>query len=206
MKNTIPLLLILFFGLSYSQNSNKKEMLYDENWNLIKMEEFKEKIKDKKYAYRFVENDTAYLGKILLKEKTGEITDNERTSLVNYLRSITKIEVDSTKNIVINFFFKPEVKPNGSCIDHYTSDYKYKKYFKKSGKDTQFFITEKGYNYKSKNVFEDKDNFIRELFFKYHFTCGNYIIIKNNGKYLRRFGEYRQHEIIEKINSEWEKM
>ena len=170
------------------------------------MKDFKEKIKDRNYTYRLVENDTAYIGKILLREEIGKITTDNKLLLIEYLKRITNLEIDSTKNIVINFFFKPQIKPNGSCIDNYTSDSKYKRYFKKNDNDIQFFFTQKGYEYKKKYVFEDKESLIRNLLFKYYFSCGNYIIIKNNGEFLRRIGEYRQDEITEKINSEWKKL
>mgnify|MGYP003451631470 FL=1 len=206
MKNIITFAFIIFFGFSYSQNSIKKEILYDENWKLMNMNDFKEKIKDRKYIYRLVENDTAFMGKILFREEIGKISNDERLLLIDYLKRITNSEIDLTKNIVINFFFKPEKEPNGSCIDHYTSDGKYKRYFKKNDNDVQFFFTQKNYEYKKKEVFEDKDDMIRKLFFEYYFSCGNYIIIKKNGEFLREFGEYRQDEIPEKINSEWTKL
>ncbi|WP_147299205.1 hypothetical protein [Winogradskyella eximia] len=207
MKNFITItFLVIFLAFGYSQNSNKKEFLYDENWKTIEMSEFKDKIKDSKYTYKLFENDTVYVGKILLREEIGKITTDDRTQLIKYLRKITNSEVDSTKNIIINFFFKPEFKPNGSCIDNYTSDNKYKRYFKKSANDIQFFVTQKDYAYQKKNVFQDNDDFIRELLFKYYFDCGNYIIIKPNGEFLLRRGEYHQNEIKEKINSQWKKL
>ena len=206
MKNIITFAFIIFFRFSFSQNSIKKEILYDENWKLMNMNDFKEKIKDRKYIYRLVENDTAFMGKILFREEIGKISNDDRLLLIDYLKRITNSEIDLTKNIVINFFFKPEKEPNGSCIDHYTSDGKYKRYFKKNDNDVQFFFTQKNYEYKKKEVFEDKDDMIRKLFFEYYFSCGNYIIIKKNGEFLREFGEYRQDEIPEKINSEWTKL
>lgn len=167
------------------------------------MKKFKRKLLNRKYAYRVIENDTAYVGKIFLKKQTGKITLGTRRALIKYLKNITESEIDSTKLIVLNFFFKPKSKPNGNCIDFYTSDIENKQYFKKSTKDIQFFITQKDYNCNKKNVTEDKGDFIRSLFFKYHFICGNYIIIKNNGSFLRHYGEYRQDKISEKINSKW---
>ena len=152
MKNIITFAFIIFFTFSYSQKLIKKEILYDENWNSIGMKYFKEKIKDKKYIYRLVENDTAFMGKILFREKIGKITNDDRLLLTKYLKRITNSEIDSTKNIVINFFFKPENKPNGSCIDYYTSDSKYKRYFKKNDNDIQFFFTQKKRCLKTKKI------------------------------------------------------
>ncbi|MGY0393285.1 hypothetical protein ACW5R3_12090 [Bizionia sp. KMM 8389] len=197
---TITILLFTFFSnLLFSQNLNKKEILNDENSKLIGIKEFKEKIEDRNYVYSLIENDTAYIGKISFRESTGKITPDLRISLIKYLGEITESKVDSTKNIVINFFYSSKVEPNSSCIDHYTSDRNYMRFFKKNENSIQFFITEKNYDYGKKHVFEDKDDFLRQLFFKYDFGCGNYIIIKNNGAILKRLGEYRQDEIRRKL-------
>ncbi|WP_375241777.1 hypothetical protein [Lacinutrix sp.] len=182
---------------------NKKEIFYDENSKPIGMKEFKEKTKDRNYVSGLVENDTAFIRKISFREATGEMTPDLRLSLIKYLIKITESKIDSTNNIVIIFFYEPKVKPNGSCIDHYTSHRSYIKYFKKNKNNTQFFITEKGYNYRKKHVFEDKEDYIRQLLFKYNFGCGNYMIIKNDGSVFRILGEYRQDDIIQKINSKW---
>ncbi|TRO66836.1 hypothetical protein [Christiangramia sabulilitoris] len=80
------------------------------------------------------------------------------------------------------------------------------KYFKKNDNSIQFFFTEKNYDYGKKHVFKDKDDFIRQLFFNYDFGCGNYIIIKNDASIFRMLGEYRQDEIIKKMNSNWENL
>ncbi|MFV0304947.1 MAG: hypothetical protein ACK5IC_05665 [Moheibacter sp.] len=78
-------------------------------------------------------------------------------------------------------------------------DYKpHQKIQKKNNRDVQFFITQKDFKYKKSNVFEDSDDFIRKLFFKYYFSCGNYIIIRPNGEFLLRRGEYRKDEIRKK--------
>ncbi len=206
MKIIIIFTLSLFLKFSYSQNSNKKNYLYDENWKSIDKNVFQKKTWDRKYVYKLVETDTGLIGKIHLREKIGKLNTKDRITLINNLKKITNTQIDSSKNIVINFYYKkPKKASKGSCIDHYTSDYKYQRYFKKSNTDLQFFITEKGYIYNKKNVFEDKDNSIRMQLFKYNFGCGNYIIIKKNGGYLRRFGEYNQDNILKQLKSNWKK-
>ena len=89
MKNIITFAFIIFFRFSFSQNSIKKEILYDENWKLMNMNDFKEKIKDRKYIYRLVENDTAFMGKILFIEEIGKISNDDRLLLIDYLKRIT---------------------------------------------------------------------------------------------------------------------
>ncbi|MBZ9788167.1 hypothetical protein LB456_11925 [Psychroflexus sp. CAK57W] len=204
MKKILLIISIFILGNIYSQTSNKKEILYDIDWKLMTMKEFKEKIQDRKFTYKLTENDTAYLGKIFLREEIGKISSKERSDLIDYLENISKTKIDSSNTIVLNFFFKPANSPNGSCIDNYTSSRKYRRYFKKRGNLAQFFIAQKGFKYEKNNVIEDKNRFIRNLLFKYYFSCGNYIIIKSNGDFLRRLGEYRQSVIPKKIDSQWD--
>ncbi|TRO66835.1 hypothetical protein [Christiangramia sabulilitoris] len=104
MKNILFLILILISTVSFSQNPGKKEILLDENLNLIGLAEFKEKKKDRNYISKFIENDTAFIGKISFREAVGKITPDLRLSVINYLRKVTGLKIDSTKNIVINFF------------------------------------------------------------------------------------------------------
>jgi len=194
---------ISFNSVLAAQSADKKTYVYDENWQLIDMKKFQKIAKKRGYTYKLIENDTALIGKLMLREEIGKISAEDRTLLVNYLKKLTKLKVDTSNTIVINFFFKPENDPKGSCIDNYTSDYSYKRYFKKNTNAQQFFVTQQGFGYKKKHVYEDKENLVRHLLFKYYFGCGNYIIIKPNGDYLLWRGEYKQDEIPEKISTKW---
>lgn len=131
----------------------------------------------------------------------GKLSITDKKSLLAELESLNAVEIDSLKTVVINFYLIPERKPNGSCIDHYTSDRSYIKSLRKKSNVVQFFITEKNYAYGKPNVKEDKNNSIKELLFKDAAPCGNYIIIKPNGDFLKRIGEYRQDEIPGLIES-----
>lgn len=125
----------------------------------------------------------------------GILDENIRIELVEELFKLTGIKIDNTNIIILNFYIKPETVPNGSCIDYYTNDYSYKRFLKKNKNISQFFITEKAYDYKRKNVIFDKNGEIKKLLFENAKLCGNYIIIMPNGRYVRKYGEYRQDEI-----------
>lgn len=129
------------------------------------------------------------------KTEKGTLTNKEKQALIIELKKFKNIEIDSAKTIVINFYIKPEIAPNGSCIDHYTADRTYQKSFRKSDA-VQFFITEKNYSYEREKVYEDQNDFIKNLLFKNAELCGNYVIIKPNGDFFKRLDEYRQEEII----------
>jgi hypothetical protein len=123
------------------------------------------------------------------------LKENVRTEIVAELLELTGVKIEDSSIIIINFYINPVQISNSSCIDHYTSDYSYNRYLKKNKNITQFFVTEKMYVYKKKNVVEDKNGIIRKLLFENATYCGNYIIILPDGKFYRRYGEYRQDEI-----------
>jgi hypothetical protein len=195
----------LLFTISLlGQTSQKKEYLFDETGNIIKQQEFKKKIDTSQYTYLITENDTAYIARLHLREEFGSITENERQEVISEIKSLTKKEINDNQIIIINYFYKEITMNQRPCIDHYTEDSAYKRFCKRKGQQlVQLFITEKGFNYNKDFVFQDKNEIIRNLLFKTGSLCGNYIIIKPNGRFYRHIGEYRQNEIPDKIKANW---
>ena len=118
-------------------------------------------------------------------------------------KQLTGKVVDASQTIIINFFYKEPVKNQAPCIDHYTADKKYLRFTRKHKEYVQFFITEKGFNYDQKTVYEDVEETISKLLFNDIVHCGNYIIIKPNGHYYKKVGEYRQDDNPSKIKEDW---
>ena len=202
MKKFTLLLLLLFttFGL-LGQKAPKKEYLLDENGNSISLENFKAKLSPT-YTYGIIENDTAVIAKIILREETGILKPDQVKEIKSTLKTLTNYPLEDNQTIVLHFFYKPDKNPNGSCIDHYTTDYSYKRFFKKNPQYVRFNITEKDYKYNSKNVTEDTTNTLYK-YFLYGGKCGNYMIIKPDGSYLMRLGEYIQKDIPKKLTEGW---
>nr|WP_297309248.1 hypothetical protein [uncultured Flavobacterium sp.] len=125
----------------------------------------------------------------------GNISPTNKITLINELNSISDKTIDGTKTIIINFYIEKDLNPENLCIDHYVNDKKYKKFIKKNKLINQFFITEQNYNYDKKYVIEDKNNTIKNLLFENAEWCGNYIIIKPDGSFIRKYGEYIQDDI-----------
>ncbi|MFN3907896.1 MAG: hypothetical protein ACK4JX_02570 [Flavobacterium sp.] len=123
------------------------------------------------------------------------MTEENRSKLLNELFKISDLEIDKTKVLIINFYIKPEIEPNGTCIDYYTNDFAYIRFIKKSKNIVQFFIVEKSYNYEGRNVLEDMNGVVKKLLFDKALQCGNYAIIKPNGNLIRKYGEYNQNLI-----------
>lgn len=195
---------ILFILLSlncFSQTNSKAQYLFDENDQLINQDQFKNKLNDKKIELITYEIDTAFIGRFLKKKDIGILSSSEKIKIYNALQNISTKKIDDSKTIIINFFYKDIPEPDGSCIDHYVTDKAYKKFLENNNSISQFFITEKNYEYKNKNVYQDKNDIIRATLFKYRFVCGNYIIIQPNGHFYRKLGEYKQDEIPQNLNN-----
>lgn len=195
-------LTLLFCSLSLF--SQKREILLDENENIISGEAFKERIKDPyKYHYTIIETDTATVGKLVPTEEMGKMPEKERLVIIKELERLSGREISPQQTIVINFYFKEADINQRPCIDRYTADKSYQRFFKRNTEYAQFFVTEGGFDYDKENVLEDKNGVVRDNAFPYIFHCGNYIIIKPNGRFLRRVSEHRQDQIIDKLNENW---
>jgi len=191
--------------IAFAQTNIKKEYYLDESNKPILLAEFKSKVSlYETYAYTVVsETDSALTAKILFREQTGILQPGEHDAVVKALQQLTDKVIDASQTIIINYFYREPAKNQAPCIDHYTSDKKYLRFINKHADYAQFFITEKGYNYNNKSVYEDVNEAIRNLLFNDVVHCGNYIIIKPNGHYFKRVGEYRQDDIPSKIKEDW---
>ena len=202
MKLIKIIFLLFVISFSFAQNKIKKEILLNENKEVINLNQFNNKLKDKKYWYKISETDTTFTAKIVSREEEGILDSSKVESIKKEIENISKIKIDSTDIVIINFFLNPIKDPNGSCIDHYTSDGSYINFFKKKKNNhiKQVFITEKNYNYIKNKVYEDSENIIKENCFEDALPCGNYIIIYPDNSYKRKHGEYRQDLILNLLN------
>lgn len=137
-----------------------------------------------------------------MRKEVGTLLLPDLKLMREELERITGKDIDSTKTIVINFFFKEDTQNKKLSIEHYTSDKKYLKFFRRNPQYLQFFITEKGYLYEKTLTHYDSNEILRDLFFKYAFAT-NYIIIKPSGKFYRQVSEHRQDEIPDKVKADW---
>jgi len=205
IKQTIVTFALMVSFVAFAQANLKKEYYIDENNKPILLAEFKGKVSlNKKYSYTVVsETDSTLIAKIIFTEQIGVLQLGEREAAIKALQQLTGRTVDASQTIIINYFYREPVKNQAPCIDHYTADKKYLRFISKHADYSQFFITEKGFNYNNKSVYEDISEAIRNLLFKDVVHCGNYIIIKPDGQYYKRVGEYRQDDIHYKIKEDW---
>ncbi len=202
MKKCTLFLFLFFIALNlYGQNVSKKEYLVDENWKPITLEDFKSKLSPI-YTHGIIENDTAVIAKIVLREEKGKLKPEELQEIKTTLKALTNSPIEDNQTIVLHFFYKSDNDPEDICIENYTTDYSYKRFFKKNPQFLRFNITEKNYTYKSKNVTKDTTDTLYK-YFLFGGKCGNYMIIKPDGSYLKHLGEYIQKEIPKKLVEDW---
>ncbi|MCC1485155.1 hypothetical protein [Winogradskyella immobilis] len=175
---------------------------YDRFHNEISKKEFNLQKDSRRYIVQKIKNDSLNYEKLLSRSNVTRLNKELRLKVAKELELISGSKIDSTNIIIINFYFKPPKEYKGSCIDHYTSDKSYKRFIKKRADVSQYFITEKGYQYKRKEVIEDKNGLIRALLFRDRIPCGNYVIITPKKYLFKTIGEYRQSEISFIIENE----
>lgn len=204
MINRLFFIILLNYTFAFSQGKVSKEYYVDENKNVIDSKTFQLKLNDKKYWYKIFHNDSAKINKLVYREEYGRFNDETKNLIIKELEKISDKVINIDEIVVINFFIKPESNPDGSCIDFYTNDFRFKNYTsKKKNKIKQFFIVQQNYTYNKNQVTNDSNGIIEKFAFEDGLGCGNYIIIKPNGVYYRRLGEYRQDKIKDIVNSEW---
>lgn len=204
MRLLTLLLCLLFSFNSYSQEPSV--YFYNHKGESIDKQTFLDSLKvpNHKYTYKLIENDTAVLGSLFLREEINVIAQEDRKSLIKELELLSGQKIKDYQTIVIDFFSYP-VKKQASYdgfFNKYKKNRSYLRFFKKNDGYIHFFVSQKDYT--PDGFIEDKNNYLlKKLFLNYEASYGNYIIIKPNGHYLRRLGEHRQDEIIDKIKGDW---
>ena len=204
MDKIISVLLLLLSFTVYSQTTPKKEILLDENGKIITANDFKKKVASPKreYTYTRFENDTAVFGKIVLRKEYGTLTKEDRLKVIEELGKLSGRKIYEEQTVIVNFFYKNLTNNTTLAINHYPSDGKYKRFISRNPQYAQFFLAERGLKSEKDYVYEDQNEVIRRMLFPHNFEA-NYIIIKPDGKYFKHIGEYRQDDIPEILEAEW---
>lgn len=201
MKKIIIILNLLMGFIGFSQKS--KNYYFDENQKEISKSEFDKRAAGwktgflKGYFSDLKDNNTEIAMIFRAKEK-GTISKEKYKEAIDYINKISNAGIDEEYTIAICYFFKP-VNLSEGIVQHQSSQSSYKNFFKKKKKTFNIFMTEKGYESGLENVYEDKEGKIKDLFFKYPFDHGNYIVIRPDGSFQKRIEEYNYHEIIDFI-------
>ena len=200
-KATLQLLIAftLLFFIQTLKSQDKKSYFYDEFLNSVTKEKF-DNYNHFDAIPIVIENDSTIIHKLITRRSFGYVSPSEKKTFYSAVENITDSKIDTTKMVIINYYLK-----KNSCLKHYSSDESYLKSIKRNNNIQQFFITSKNYKYRKKGVYIDTLNYFKEAFFKYETLCGNYLIMRPNGKFFRYLGEYHQDKIIDIAKSDWSK-
>ena len=205
MKRKI-LLFILTLNFSFISFTQEKKIKYtDENFKPLTKNEFLSNPLNKNHFLYKIENDSLIINIKVERSKFGRINKATNKKIRTYLQKLSGSKVDSTQTIIINYFpSEDKCQGKGNWNFGFLSLCKdFKKGLQKKKNITQFFIfkDEKAVkNFKRKFVwYKDKSRLIEKTFFKFHYPCFSYIIIKPNGGYYSERGEYRITDILNKI-------
>lgn len=197
MKKIMTYFVFFVMVFSFAQNL-KKQIYLDENGKAITKEEFAKTFTQKGFYYKIIETDSAKIGKIIKLFDSGELEPETAKKIRTETENISKIKIDSTDVLVINFFYKEDAQVfNKHCLNFYKKDSSYKNFFKKNRTLKQVFVLEENYNYQEKNLFVDEKNNIKTLAFPDGSSCTSYIIIFPDNSYIRDYGEHKYQTILD---------
>lgn len=206
--NTISFILniafLLTFTINYAQQSmDKPSYFFTNKGELITQKEFADKATSFGYDYKYKEVDTAFVGHLILKREKGTLNDKELKEVRKYLKKLTGKTINKQSTVVINYFVAPE---NGdkSCAQSYINDSDFAKRLQQLDLTEQFFIAEKDYDLNKSNVYQESSNFLKRFLFENARTCGNYMILRPDGSFYSKYGEYEQDKIISLIDVTWD--
>ncbi|PJX24607.1 hypothetical protein CAP47_03750 [Psychroflexus sp. S27] len=180
MKNLLQFLLIIIISGCSSSNSlvNKEPYLY----TLENPDGSKTKVKS---------------------HLTSQLSNVDYQTLKNHLNKISDKEIDFNKKIIINFIDNdPKIYRKGYQVPWDIFYGNIKDDLAKLGQSNHFWIINKKvkdlYYYHGDKIkwIVDEGDFIRKLFFHYNGLNGGFVIIKPNGDYFLKVGEYQKSEVL----------
>ncbi len=202
MKIIKYLTVLLISIKSFSQT--KPTIFYNENGKEMTREIFIKSIDYNKNLNLYFENDSIQYGLLVKRRNFGRLDKKTFTKLKAYLTQLSKIKIDSTQNIVVNYItgftdYKGNTKPRPTWS---ILQKNYTKELHKIADIVQFWIYPPKssdnltyYLQKRNNWIEDKENIFKKLFFPHEIEFGNYILIKPDGKFYYYLGEHSKYGI-----------
>ncbi|WBX75332.1 hypothetical protein PG911_11760 [Tenacibaculum ovolyticum] len=218
MKNILLTLIIgiILYSCSASKIENNKTKYFDKNNKTRYFDENNLEISESKYnqirstnKLLYIVGDSINHKKLTLREKRGKI--NDRSGLELLLEKTTKIELDSTKPIVI-IYYPGKDENNSGAFKNYKSNSYNRKLIKQWYEQLEWGLNQVAkikplYIYKDSEGLKkyngilkwnkDPEKTIERLFFKYHYPGSSFVVISKNGDYISYFGEFGKKYVWE---------
>lgn len=191
MRTLFKFILLNIFILACS--STKNQSYFDENNTEISQQEFNKK---KKQTIKFLSVAVDSVNyKLTTREKRGTLTNISK--FIETLEKGLDITLEPNKPIAIVFY--PGKDECNSTINANTErTVKWHNQLKEGLQ--QIAQTNPLYIYKDSKGLEnhkglidwkqDPNQFIENLFFKYHYPCNSFVVVSSKGDYISYFGEF----------------
>ena len=134
---------------------------------------------------------------------TGSLINEDYETLKEHLNNISDKEIDFAKKVIINFIDNdPRIYRKNYQVPWDIFDGNIDVDLTKFSQPNHFWIINERvkdfyyYHGNKINWIVDKGDLIRNLFFKYDGLNGGFVIIKPNGDYFLKIGEYRKSDIL----------
>lgn len=149
-----------------------------------------------------IENDDGTITKVR-SDTIGKLTIEKHEILNNHLSRVSDFNINFTQKVVINFIDNdPRIHMGNYQVPWDIFYGNIEKELAEIDQLNHFWIINERvkdlYYYHGNKIswIVDKDNTIRDLFFKYEGLNGGFVIIKPNGDYFLKVGEYQKSDVL----------
>ncbi len=192
------IILIISLTLGYSQ---KREVYVDDDLNNISKESFEQNRDLSKFLYLTFSDDSLIVNLKTERIVKGKISKENLSSIREFLVQSSGEKISDTNNLVINYWPGNQYceLPNDLRIMNQRTK-AYQKKIAKIQNSSQFYVAADLNGIDKLGNIQwnlDSKSILKELFFKYPYTCGSFVLIDNQGNYYLFKGEYSYSQIFE---------
>ena len=202
MNQSLKLVLLILFLMLSLQSKAQKIRYFDSDNNKISKEKYFRKLNNYESYFDILKNDSTKI--LVLRENQGKLKKIKQLLLT--VKANIYQPLDVSKNTLIYYYpGKDLCNSTGSATKK-----SYKKWYSKLEKKIKrkdslniIKIYKDNYGLNAKNNVNEWDldpfQIIEKSFFKYHYSCGSFVIVGPNGNYVSFFGEYGHNQVIEAL-------
>jgi hypothetical protein len=201
MKSLSFLFMACLFS-TYGFTQDTTDIYLDEYGLRITKEEFNA-LADNNVGYFYLEGITEN-GRVFFVEKRttfGRVSPQVVNDLRTHLQKLSESEINEKNYLVVNYYPGPDpCNQSGNMIGSNSRLRSYHKRISRQKNVSQFFIykIDKGLGIKKEHLtwYPDKNNLWQSHFFKHHYPCDSFVIVKPDGQFLLVKGEYDTRQVF----------
>jgi|TARA_B110000908_G_C10014958_1_gene340322 hypothetical protein len=204
MNKKLISLNICFLSIISGYSQEKKNKFYNESSVEISKNKFLNTHNNNKNLAIYLENDSIKFNLLINRKKSGNLNGKSFNAFKKHLDELNGTQLDSTKNkVIIYLSATPNISPNinlKTTWNIFDNDYLKKLnriddleilwIHSPMRKNLEYFHSDRI------NWVADKGDVLKNLFFEYETSYGNFIIVKPNGQYFYYLGEFGKQHVL----------